>query len=51
MGRMRGLMVSRGYDYVCTVTDSNGLGIEDWWVDPAFVDRDLAVAVAEAVWR
>jgi len=51
MERMRGMMISRGYDYVCTVADSNKLGIEDWWVDPAYVDRDFAVKVAKQVWR
>jgi len=49
--RMRNLMVSRGYDYVCTIDGQNGISYEDWWVHPEFVDRDLAVKVAEAVWR
>jgi hypothetical protein len=51
MARMRGVMVTHGYQYVCTITDHNKLGIEDWWVDPAYVDRDFAVAVAEQIWQ
>jgi hypothetical protein len=40
-----------GYEYVCTIAGADGKGIEDWWVDPKFVDREFAVRVAEQIFK